>query len=323
MKSIEVKAYAKINFILNVLGKRDDGYHEVETFMQAIDLFDTVRVEVEEPVGRNSYAEEKAAVLKSSTEAGAGVRKGSEEFAENACGSIEICLKPGSPKLPSGEGNLACRAALLMHSLYRKESRLRISIDIEKRIPIAAGLAGGSADAAAVITALGRLWGIKSLKELCEAGSKLGSDVPFCVLSQNGISAAVGRGRGNELSPAKAVDCSLALSTPDIEVSTPAVYGELKPEDYRKPYDIAAFESAESLGEKLSFCGNHLQAPSLRLFPQTAAVLEAHRALPGGLYTQLSGSGPSVFTVFDRENEAPIGNVKNLTNIIVLKTLLY
>ena len=321
MKSIEVKAYAKINFILNVLGKRDDGYHEVETFMQAIDLFDTVRVEVEEPVGRNGYAEEKAAALKGSTEAGTGVRKGSEEFAESACGSIEISLKPGSPKLPSGEGNLACRAALLMHSLYRKESRLRISIDIEKRIPIAAGLAGGSADAAAVITALGRLWGINSLEELCEAGSKLGSDVPFCVLSQNGISAAVGRGRGNELSPVKAVDCSLALSTPDIEVSTPAVYGELK--DYRKPYDIAAFERAESLGEKLSFCGNHLQASSLRLFPQTAAVLEAHRALPGGLYTQLSGSGPSVFTVFEREKEPPISIVKNLTNTIILQTLLY
>lgn len=252
---ITVKAYAKINYRLNVLGKRSDGYHEVETYMQAIDLYDDVSVSWEE---------------------------GGE--------GLVIELDPGRTDLPSDAGNLAFRAAVLMHETFHPDRSEKISIEIVKRIPVAAGLAGGSSNAAGVINGLAILWNIGDDARIMELAAKLGADVPFCVASQRGCFAAVGTGTGADLTPVSPRAFKILLTTPDIPVPTKAVYGELKPSDYEVPY---------------TEFGNHLQAPSLRLFPEIGQVIEAHEELPGRALTQLSGSGPSVFSLFDPDAAVP------------------
>ena len=252
---ITVKAYAKINYRLNVLGKRSDGYHEVENYMQAIKLHDDVSV--------------------SCGEGGNG---------------LFISLDPGRADLPSDSGNLAYRAAVLMHEAFHPEKAEKIHIGIVKRIPVAAGLAGGSADAAGVINGLAALWNVEDEEKLLSLAARLGADIPFCVASQRGNFAAIGTGTGTELTSAKAMPFKVLLTTPDITVPTKAVYGELEPSDYQVPFKDF---------------GNHLQAPALRLFPGIRKVMDAHEELPGRVLTQLSGSGPSVFSLFDKDAQIP------------------
>ena len=133
MNTIELKAKAKVNLILNVLGKRPDGYHELQMVMQAIDLADDVRIEWERQTG---------------------------EMAIRGCflGGMQIALDPGHKKLPSGPNNLAYQAASKMYDAFHRGRREVCTIAIRKNIPLAAGLAGGSTDAAAVIWGLARLW---------------------------------------------------------------------------------------------------------------------------------------------------------------------
>ena len=252
---ITVKAYAKINYRLNILGKRPDGYHEVENYMQAIELHDDVCVEWTE---------------------------GGEE--------LSVDLDPGRADLPSDSGNLAYRAAVLMHKTFHPERPEKISIKIVKRIPVAAGLAGGSADAAGVINGLAALWNVEDEDRLLDLASGLGADIPFCVASQRGNFAAIGIGTGAQLTPADPMPFKVLLTTPDITVPTKAVYGELKPSDYQVPF---------------TGFGNHLQAPALRLFPGIKQVMDAHEDLNSRVLTQLSGSGPSVFSLFDPETAVP------------------
>ena len=252
---ITVKAYAKINLRLNVLGKRTDGYHEVENLMQAIELCDDVSVECKEE--------------------GEG---------------LVIDLKPGRDDLPSDAGNLAYRAAVLMHETFHPGKAEVISIRVVKRIPVAAGLAGGSADAAAVINALAELWNVENDDRIHSLAAGLGADIPFCVASQRGCFAAVATGTGTELAPVSAKAYKVVLTTPAVPVPTKAVFAELRPDDYRTPF---------------TGFGNHLQAPALRLFPEIREVIEAHEKLPGRLLTQLSGSGPSVFSLYEKDAQIP------------------
>lgn len=264
MKNMKIESYAKINFRLNILGKRPDGFHLVENYMQAIGLHDDVIVDWEDALGCDMDW-------------------------TNAPAPFAVDLDPGRDDLPSDEGNLAYRAAVLMHDNFRPQTAGKVSIKVVKRIPVAAGLAGGSGNGAAVINALGEMWGIP-LEERLKVGAKLGSDVPFCIVSQLGRTAAIGTGTGADLNPAEPLKYKVLLTTPYISVSTKAVYGELKPDDYAVPF---------------TGFGNHLQAPALRLFPAIQEVLDLHGALPGQVLTQLSGSGPSVFTLFAPDAEIP------------------
>ena len=267
---MKIESYAKINLRLNILGKRPDGFHEVETFMQAIGLHDDVFV----------------------------------DWTESQT-PLTISLDPGRPDLPSDAGNLAYRAAVLMHQNFRPDAKGSVDIKIVKRIPVAAGLAGGSGNGAAVINALGEIWGIP-MEDRLRVGAKLGSDVPFCIASQMGQTAAIGTGTGADLTPAKPAEFKVLLTTPNISVPTKAVYGELKPEDYAVQF---------------TKYGNHLQAPSLRLFPAIQEVLDLHSALPGQTLTQLSGSGPSVFTLFEPDAEIPdFTHISTRFNTILTET---
>jgi len=317
MKETKVKAFAKINLILNMLGEMPNGYHRIESFMQAIELHDDVAVSWEErgavdggggPAGSASGSDRKA-LKDGKTSAGLSIR-----------------LDPGRPDLPSDEGNLAYRAAALMHEAFHPDISEIIDIKITKRIPVAAGLAGGSADGAAVITALARLWHLEDPapcgggagsgeaplpKALYDIAAKLGSDVPFCLMAQNGTPAAIARGTGTELTPVPPVDIPVVLLTSPFGVSTKDVYRALKPGDQgpEAPFygDIEAFMRAKTIEKKARFTGNQLTAPALRVCPEIAerlAVLEdpglyASRNESGRppLAVRLSGSGPTCYAI--------------------------
>ena len=279
---MEQKAYAKINLILNVLGSRPDGYHEVEMLMQAIDLCDIVTVKVAD------------AVL------------GPQDF-------------------EYGQSDLAYKAALLMAERFRPElitealdengtelaAGVRgVEVSIEKHIPAAAGLAGGSADAAAVMTALGKLWMPEKdpeelLKILLPLGAELGSDVPFCIASQLGHPAAIARGRGTELEFVKPADFAVDLYFSDVAIpnKTRAVYAELKEEDCEKRFSIENFLKAASIEDKRRFMGNHLQAPAERLIKKYSKKGPAEQQLdsscscPTPETATLSGAGPTYFII--------------------------
>ena len=152
MKSLAIKNYAKINLSLDVIGKREDGYHDVKMVMHAIDLFDEMRVRL------MSADEDK------------------------------ITLKTDKYYIPVDERNTAYKAAKLMCDKYMYgKGKQEIRIDIKKNIPVAAGLAGGSANAAGVIIALNSLWELReSVQELCKTGEKIGADVPFCIMTMYG-----------------------------------------------------------------------------------------------------------------------------------------
>ena len=185
MNTIELKAKAKVNLILNVLGKRPDGYHELQMVMQAIDLADDVRIEWERQTG---------------------------EMAIRGCflGGMAIALDPGHKKLPSGPNNLAYQAASKMYDAFHRGRREVCTIEIRKNIPLAAGLAGGSTDAAAVIWGLARLWDLapnetdegmdpEVRQKLFDIALSIGSDVPFCLAAAMGHTAAVAEGLIDEL----------------------------------------------------------------------------------------------------------------------------
>ena len=321
---MKIDAYAKINLILNVLGTRPDGYHEVEMLMQAVSLCDAVTVKTADALNE-----------------------------ADRCGSDALL---GPQHFEYGQKDLAYKAALLMAETFRPELVTTaldenglelvpgvkgVHIEIEKRIPAAAGLAGGSSDAAAVITGLGRLWlqgknaddtqqegadgsqkqpADELLETLLPLGAGLGSDVPFCIAAQLGHPAAIARGRGTDLEFVQPVDSGVDLYFSDFTIpnKTAAVYAELKDEDCAERFSIEGFLNASSLKEKQRFVGNHLQAPAERLLGKIRQLNcsctkggavnrpSADSAIPAGAADKtpaipanatLCGAGPTYFTL--------------------------
>jgi 4-diphosphocytidyl-2-C-methyl-D-erythritol kinase len=271
--------------------------------MQAIDLYDTVTVTIADAVPAEN--------------GGIGERRA----ADTCCADAVL----GPQDFEYGQSDLAYKAALLMAEHFRPElitqaldedgtelaAGIRgVRIRIEKRIPAAAGLAGGSADAAAVITALGKLWMPEKdkeelLKTLLPLGAMLGSDVPFCIASQLGHPVAIARGRGTDLEFVKPTDFAVDLYFPDVAIpnKTRAVYAELKEADCEQRFSIESFLNAASIEEKRRFMGNHLQAPAERLIKKygekgpTEQQLNTGCKRPVPEIATLSGAGPTYFTI--------------------------
>ena len=283
-------AYAKVNLILNVLGTLPSGYHEVRMLMQAISLCDVVEAELSEHI------------------------LGPQDF---AYGSRDLAYRAALLMAESFRPELIC-SALDEDGLEKAPGVRGVSVSIEKRIPAAAGLAGGSADAAAVMICLARLWGIFGLTEgaegspddaliagLCPLGAKLGSDVPFCIASQLGRPAAIASGTGTELEFVQPTDCAVTLYPSDLTLpdKTRAVYRELKEEDCSPVYDIEAFLSAKTLAEKRSLMGNHLQPAAERILerlgikPDPYFTPETKASSPVPKDAVLCGAGPTYFSI--------------------------
>jgi len=267
---VTVRVPAKLNLQLAVGPPRADGYHDLVTVFHAVSLYDQVRVE---PAGRD------------------GVTVTGE----------------GADQVPAGRGNLALRAvAALREALAgRAAAAGRVRITIAKRIPVAAGLAGGSANAAAALVACNELWGAGlSQPQLVDVGARVGSDVAFALLG----GTAVGRGRGERLTPALAPSTQYhwVLAFADGQLSTPEVYAALdrlraeghgdpaRPSRTEPDLDAALMSALRSgdarlVGRALS---NDLQPAALSLFPALRKTLAAGLEL-GALGALVSGSGPT------------------------------
>ena len=272
--TIRTLAYAKINIFLDVTGIRADGYHNVETVMQSISLCDIVDVELLDE------------------------------------GSIIIeCDKVG---VPLGEKNIAYKAAKLFFEAVNSQKGAKITI--KKNIPMAAGLAGGSADGAAVLVALNTLFDeVLSKEELCNIGSKLGADVPFCIVCGSMYSD----GRGDQLSEFIAMpnDVCIVVACGGEGVSTPEAYRLLDVEynnflDYEKR-GVDALKT-KMISRNLSFCDEFFNVFEKTISERRPVVNEIKSIMNefGAQKSMMSGSGPSVFGVFTNAEDAKKASAK-------------
>ncbi len=264
MNSIKLKAYAKINLGLDVVRKREDGYHEVRMIMQTIGLYD------------------KVSILRTN--------------------NTSITVKTNLPYLPTDENNLVYKAAALIKKNYGITQGVHIILD--KKIPVAAGLAGGSSDAAAVLYGLNRLFHLNlSKEELSQLGLQLGADVPYCLLRGTALSEGI----GEILTPVPPFpSCHILIVKPGINVSTKHVYEHLKlEEDIHHPNidAILAAINKKDLKAAVSHFGNVLESVTIKEYPVIGQIKEELTAF-GAIAAMMSGSGPTVFGLFDSREKA-------------------
>lgn len=274
MKEITLKAYAKINLALDVLGKLPNGYHQVKMVMQQINLFDTVSVAYRELPG----------------------------------GETAICGATSRGDLPMDESNIAHKAAMLMKKTYRPEAGCEIRITIDKKIPMAAGLAGGSADGAAVMRALARLWELNvSPQDLAALSAQIGADVPFCLMGQEGQFCALAEGIGEQLSPVRPLSAWVMLSKPPVCVPTKEVYANLCLDECQSHPDIEQMIKGldtHNLPLVTANMENLLESAALRLYPEIVQTKEAIEQLRTAGAVLMSGSGPTVFGIYMNQEKA-------------------
>ncbi len=273
----EVAVPAKINLSLDVIGEREDGYHLLETVMQSIGLFDKVTVSL---------------------------------LPFSDADREPIRIDADRPTFPLDCRNTCHKAARLFLSAYRGKADAglfegkQIRIHIDKKIPQAAGLAGGSADAAAVLTALNRMAGsIFSDAEICAVGAKVGADVPFCLLGGTALCSGI----GDVLEPLPFLGCfPLVLVKPDFGVSTPWVYERLDRAHLGKRPDTPAVARAiceQDIRGLFTHSANVLESVTLPAFPVLSEIRAALLEY-GAQGAMMSGSGPTVFGLFQTQEQA-------------------
>ena len=266
INELELKAYGKINLGLDVVRKREDGYHEVRMVMQTVNLYDKITMERTNEPG--------------------------------------IQTETNLPYVPDGEGNLAYRAAKMLAAEFGIEDG--IMIRIKKFIPVAAGMAGGSTDAAAVLVGMNRMFNLGlSRKELMKRGVKLGADVPYCIMRGTALSEGIGEIL-TELPPAP--QCHIVLAKPQVAVSTKVVYGKLRANELTADQhpDIDGMVEAiknEDLDGVISRLGNVLETVTVPDHPEIAKIKEImmENGADGAL---MSGSGPTVFGIYKDKKAA-------------------
>lgn len=260
MNQIRLKALAKINLGLDVLRRKEDGYHEVKMIMQTLNLHDQVHI-----------------------------RKIEEDT---------IKIRTNLYYLPNNENNIAYKAAQLLKEEFQLPGG--IYIHIKKSIPVAAGMAGGSTDAAAVLFGINKMYGLKlSQQELMDRGVKLGADVPYCIMR----GTALAEGIGEKLTRLPAMPkCHILIAKPPINVSTKFVYenlhaNDMKPEDH-PPVDAQLEALNEGSLEKLvANMGNVLERVTVPEYPVINEIKQMMMDA-GALGAMMSGSGPTVFGIF-------------------------
>ena len=266
MDKIQLKALAKINLGLDVLRRREDGYHEVKMIMQTISLYDELMLKkIKKP---------------------------------------EIQLRTNLPYLPTNENNLAYQAAKLLMEEYQIPGGLLIQL--EKKIPVAAGMAGGSSDAAAVLWGVNQMYHLGlSRKELMERGVRLGADVPYCILRGTALAEGIGEKLKN-LPPMP--KCYLLIAKPGISVSTKFVYENLHVNELetKKHPDVDAMITAlrqKDLALLSARMGNILELVTIPTHPVIDKIKQEMQKA-GALGAMMSGSGPTVFGIFDTQPKA-------------------
>ena len=268
---VRVKARGKINLGLDVIRKRDDGYHEVRMIMQQVGLYDGIDI---------------------------------KRLGLCTDGNRYIDIETNLKYLPVNENNLAYKAAALLMDEYGIQES--IFIKIRKLIPVAAGMAGGSADAAAVMKGLNKMFGLGlSTKELMERGVRLGADVPYCIMG----GTALAEGIGDVLTPLKDMPpCYIVLAKPGINVSTKFVYENLHANDLRPEQhpDIDGMIQAikdQDLKKIAGKLGNVLETVTVKEYPVIQEIKDKMLEF-GAIGSLMSGSGPTVFGLFTNPKAA-------------------
>ena len=264
MNRLELNAYAKVNLGLDVLRRREDGYHELRMIMQTVDLYDILTLEkTEEP------------------------------------GISMTCNVEG---LPCDERNLVYKSAKLMFDTFELPGGIRMHL--EKRIPMAVGMAGGSTDAAAVFNGMNELYELGVSKErLCELGVKIGADVPYCIVGGTALSEGI----GEVLTQLPNVpDCIVLIAKPDFDVSTKYVYENLHANSLTYHPDIDAQVAAIRAGDLagvVKVMDNVLETVTEKKYTEITTiknVMEEH----GAMRAMMSGSGPTVFGLYEDAQKA-------------------
>ena len=264
MDKLQLKAYGKINLGLDVIRKRPDGYHDLDMIMQMVDVYDDVIIE----------------------------KKAGEE----------IVVKADAAVLSNGKDNLAYMAAKMLFDEFGIKSGVEITI--HKRIPIAGGMAGGSSDCATTLIGINEMFNLGlSKQQLMERGVKLGADVPYCVLG----GTAIARGIGEVLTPLPTPpQCHVIIAKPPISVSTAYVYGHIRPDEITKRPDIEQRTLAikeQDLNKLSDLLYNVMEEVTVSEYP----VIEKLKSIMlenGALNSIMSGSGPTVFGLFDDREKA-------------------
>lgn len=264
MDRIELKALGKINLGLDVLGRRENGYHDVRMVMQTVYLYDQITIKKRRRPG--------------------------------------IGIETNLYYLPVNENNLAYRAAKLLMDEFRIEDG--ISIRLNKHIPVAAGMAGGSSNAAAVLFGMNRIFGLGlTMEELMKRGVTLGADVPYCIMR----GTVLAEGIGEVLTPlAPMPKCFVLLAKPPVAVSTKLVYEKLDSQEIEKHPDIdGIIEGLEqqSLAKITASMGNVLERVTALEYPVIDKIKNTMKTA-GALNAMMSGSGPTVFGIFEDKNRA-------------------
>ena len=258
MNRIQMKALAKVNLGLDVIRRREDGYHEVKMIMQTVRLDDRIILEK--------------------------TQKG-------------ISMETNLSFLPVNEQNIAYRAAKMLMDEFHIQSGLHIKID--KHIPVAAGMAGGSTDGAAVLYGVNKIFELGLTKrQLMERGVKLGADVPYCIMRGTVLSEGI----GEILTPVSSLpDCHILIAKPPVSVSTKHVYENLKLDKIEKHPDIDGMVEAlriEDLHGVTQRMENVLETVTIPEHPEIQQIKEL-MIKEGALNALMSGSGPTVFGIFD------------------------
>lgn len=255
---MELKAFAKINLSIDVIGEREDGYHEVRMIMQSIDLYDSLKF-------------------------------------ENRMNDIKIYCN--SPYIPCDRRNIVYRVLELLKKMYNVP--FGMEVDIEKRIPVAAGLGGGSTDAASAIIAANEIWKLNmSYDDMMTAGKQVGADVPFCIKGGTALAEGIGERITNLPSLGK---LSIVLAKPPIPVSTREVYGNLKMDEIvNRPETEKLVKALYDKNFKYiaSSMVNVLETVTVKKYP----VIEEIKSImmqSGALGSLMTGSGPTVFGIFE------------------------
>lgn len=264
MDEIRLKAYAKVNLGLDVLGRRENGYHDVRMIMQNVNLFDKLTIRKKKDKG--------------------------------------IKVKTNLSYLPTDSNNLVYRAAAMLIEEF--DIRNGVDIDLYKFIPVAAGMAGGSADAAAVLYGMNELFGLGlSLEELMKRGVKLGADIPYCLMG----GTVLAEGIGEKLTRLRSCpDCYFVVAKPPFAVSTKLVYEKLVLDGNTVHPDIdgimAAIENQDVNGIASRLL-NVLETVTAKEYPDIEGIKTKMRE-HGALNALMSGSGPTVFGIFDDKDKA-------------------
>lgn len=261
---MRLRALAKINLGLDVLRRREDGYHELRMVMQTINMYDQLEMEISEKPG--------------------------------------IHITTNLPYVPVNENNLVYKAAKLLIDEFEVEQG--VTVDLQKFIPVAAGMAGGSSDAAAAMVGVNRLFHLGlSMGDLMKRGVKIGADVPYCLMRGTALAEGIGE-KLRPLSPCP--DCYVLIGKPGISVSTKFVYENLHANELKQHPDIDGMLEAiqwHNLNRIADKMGNVLETVTIPSYPVIEEIKNLMKDY-GALNAMMSGSGPTVFGLFDDKRMA-------------------